>query len=79
MLDLLPAWWDGLTFLRLVALFGSVVAWLAVGWFATPKLSAFFDDVTHGYVRWMQAEFDKMFLEVSSSLCVLSIVASVSP
>lgn len=75
--DLLPAWWDALTFFRLVSLLVSLLAWLAVGWFAAPRLWAFFDEVTHGYVRWMQAEFDRMFLEVSPRLCLLSIVASV--
>ena len=76
-MEFFPAWWDGLTLLRLGALGVAVVAWLAVGWFAAPRLWAFFDEITLGYVRWMQAEFDRMYLEVSTQLCLASIVSSV--
>jgi len=73
-----PLWWDTLTLGRLAALSVAIVAWAAVGWFAAPRLWVILDDITHGYVRWMQAEFDKMFLEVSATLCFLSILASVT-
>lgn len=77
MFELLPQIWDFLTVGRLVGLGVAVLAWAAVGWFLSPKLWTLFDDLTHGYVRWMQAEFDRMFLEVSWALCIASIVASV--
>jgi len=77
MFDWLPLWWDFLTFGRLLSLGVALVAWAAVGWFAAPKLWLLIDDITRGYVRWMQAEFDRMFLEVSSAFCVLCILSSV--
>lgn len=72
-----PLWWDGLTSLRLLWLGLSVLAWLAVGWYVAPRVWKLFDDLTAGYVRWMQSEFDRMFLEVSPVLCMVSIVTSV--
>ncbi len=77
MLELLPQWWDGLTFFRLSTFGVAILAWLAVGWFAAPTLWTLFDELTLGYVRWMQSEFDRMFLEVSPTLCMVSIVTSV--
>jgi Flp pilus assembly protein TadB len=77
MFDWVPPWWDGLTLGRLAALGVALLAWGAVGWFAAPRLWILLDDITRGYVRWMRAEFDRMFLEVSAGLCVLSIVTSV--
>lgn len=78
MFDWLPLWWDFLTFGRLAALSLALIAWAAVGWFAAPKLWLLIDDITRGYVRWMQSEFDRMFLEVSPTLCVASILSSVA-
>lgn len=77
MAELLPRFWDALTLGRLFGLGVALVAWAAVGWFLSPRLWAKFDDLTHGYVRWMQSEFDRMFLEVSPRLCLAAIVASV--
>ncbi len=77
MFQLLPQFWDGLTFGRLLALGVAVVAWAGVGYYSAPKAWAVFDDMTLGYVRWMQTEFDRMFLEVSNTVCLLSIVTSV--
>lgn len=77
MTELLPQFWDFMTLARLFGLGVALVAWAAVGWFAAPRFWAIFEDLTTGYVRWMQSEFDRMFLEVSHTLCILSIVASV--
>jgi tight adherence protein B len=75
--DLLPAWWDFLTMFRLTALTFSVGAWLVVGWFLAPMLWKGVEEGTTGYVRWMQGEFDRMFLEVADRWCVLAIIVSV--
>lgn len=77
MIEWLPLWWDTLTLGRLFALGVALLAWAAVGWFAAPRLWILLDDISRGYVRWMRSEFDRMFLEVSATSCVLSIVASV--
>jgi tight adherence protein B len=77
MFEWLPAWWDTLTIGRLLALGVAMLAWAAAGWFAAPRLWILIDDITRGYVRWMRAEFDRMFLEVSATLCVASILTSV--
>jgi tight adherence protein B len=77
MFEWLPAWWDTLTIGRLFALGVAMLAWAAAGWFAAPRLWILIDDITRGYVRWMRAEFDRMFLEVSATLCVASILTSV--
>lgn len=74
---LLPQFWDLMTFGRLAALGMAVLAWAAVGWFLAPRAWRLFDELTHGYVRWMQSEFDRMFLEVSNAACIAAIVASV--
>lgn len=77
MLSLVPVWWDFLTIGRLVALAFAALAWLWVGWKLSPLLWEAIDRGTTGYVAWMQAEFDRMFMEVSPTWCVASILCSV--
>lgn len=73
----MPQIWDGLTLVRLLFAGIGVVAWLLVGWLLAPWAFARFEDATSGYVRWMQQQFDRMFLEVPKSWCVAAIVGSV--
>jgi tight adherence protein B len=71
-----PQWWDFTTMWRLSALAFSVGAWLVVGWMLSPVLWKSIEDGTTGYVKWMQGEFDRMFLEVADRWCILGIIAS---
>ena len=77
MSDLWPVWWDYYTLIRLFALGFAGLAWLWVGWNVSPILWDSIERGTTGYVAWMQAEFDRMFMEVSPKLCVASIITSV--
>lgn len=73
---MLPLWWDIPTYGRLGALGIATLAWLAVGWTAAPWVWKKFDDGTSGYVAWMRGQFDRMFMEVSTTACTASIVGS---
>jgi tight adherence protein B len=73
----MPPWWDLLTLGRLLITAALIAGWFAVGWHLAPSAWRLFDDLTAGYVRWMQAEFDKMFVEVRATWCVAAIVGSV--
>lgn len=73
----MPQIWDLLTVGRLAMLGIGVAAWLLAGFFVAPWIFARFEDLTSGYVRWMQQMFDRMFLEVPARWCVASIVGSV--
>ncbi|MDP2314180.1 MAG: type II secretion system F family protein [Pseudomonadota bacterium] len=74
---MLPQIWDLLTAFRLVFVLAGVAAWLFVGWYAAPWFGARFEAATSGYVRWMQGQFDRMFLQIPASWCVAAIVGSV--
>lgn len=73
----MPPWWDLLTLGRLVLTAVMIAGWAAVGWHVAPAAWRLFDDLTVGYVRWMLAEFDKMYVEVRPTWCVAAIVGSV--
>jgi tight adherence protein B len=70
----LPEIWDFWTIVRLIVLVAGAYAWWKVSLELAPKLFAAFEHATRGYVRWMRAQFDRMYMEVPESWCSASIV-----
>ena len=77
-MEFLPLIWDLRTSVRLAALGFSALAWAWVGWNLAPILWRWWLESTNGYVDWMMAEFDRMFIEVPRWWCTAAIATSVT-
>lgn len=73
---LLTPWWDLLTFGRGLTLILMIGAWGFAGWLVSPMLFEWFNRWTAGYVQWMVATYDRMFLTITPRECTLRILAS---
>lgn len=76
MTGVLPMGWDLLTLLRLGAMGVFTAAWFGATLAAWPWISETFHRATSGYVQWMVATFDRMFITVKPAWCVASILGS---
>ncbi len=75
--EVLPKFWDAWTLMWAFGLAVGGLAWFGAAFTSADWVWRRFEDATSGYVRWMRAQFDRMFLDVPASWCSASIVASV--